>query len=61
MPPTRNMNRKPMQYSIGVRSRIRPRHMVAIQLKNLTPVGMAMAIEVMAKKRLLTRPVANMW
>ena len=39
-PPIRNIDRKPMQKSIGEAKEIRPPYMVASQLKNLMPVGM---------------------
>jgi hypothetical protein len=39
-----NSMMKAMENSIGVVKRMRPPHMVAIQLKILTPVGIAMSI-----------------
>ena len=48
-PPTTNRNIKPMAYSIGVLKSIDPPHMVASQLKILTPVGTAITIVAMMK------------
>ena len=61
IPPRRNMKRKSKQNNIGVSDRILPRHIVAIQLKNLIPVGTAIRIDMAAKEGLLTTPVTNMW
>ena len=61
MPPMRNTPSMPMQKSIGVANQMLPRHMVAIQPKNLTPVGMAIRNEVIAKYTVATAPVVNMW
>src|SRR5690348_8975420 len=40
-PPNRNVVRKPRDHSIGVSKDRLPPHIVPIQLKNFTPVGMA--------------------
>ncbi len=55
--------RKPTHQSIAVVNRIRPRHMVAVQLKIFTPVGIAMSMLPREKKRSAgtPRPAANMW
>src|SRR5688572_30715732 len=55
------MKRKPMQNSMGVSNVSFPRHIVAIQLKNFTPVGTAIKNDVNVKKRLLIAPLVNMW
>ena len=52
---------KPTAKSIGVVKLSLPRHMVAIQLKILTPVGTAMRKVVNEKKGRKTAPVVNMW
>ena len=57
----RNMLRKPIAKSIGVVKLIWPRHMVAIQLKNFTPVGTAIRKVITEKKGRKTLPVVNMW
>src|SRR2546427_260424 len=44
------MKAKPMQNSMGVVQRTRPRHMVAIQDMNCTPEGRAMSRPTAAKK-----------
>ncbi len=55
MPPSRNRYRNPIAHSIGV-SKVRcPRHIVAIQLKNLIPVGTAMANDGEAEEREVDR------
>ena len=62
-PPTVNRKMKPIAHSIGVSKVIEPPHMVAIQLKILTPVGTAMTI-VAAVKYIFSStlmPVVNMW
>ncbi len=43
-PPTVKRNKKPKAQSIGVLNSTEPPHIVAIQLKILTPVGTAMTI-----------------
>ena len=62
-PPTMNIVMKPSAKSIGVSKRILPPHMVPIQLKILTPVGMAINIVSMEKAEVATIPipVVNMW
>ena len=50
-----------MANSIGVLKRMRPPHIVPIQLKNFTPVGTAMSIDSPAKNGRSTAPVVNMW
>ena len=54
---------KPSANSIGVSKWMFPRHVVASQLKILTPVGTATAIEVAMKKTCSPQgsPTANMW
>src|SRR3954470_14832258 len=61
IPPSRNRYRKPIAHSIGVSNVRWPRHIVAIQLKNFTPVGTAIANEARLKNGPLTAPVVNMW
>ena len=46
---------------MGVSNDNGPRHIVPIQLKNLTPVGTAINIVVNAKKGKETAPVTYMW
>jgi len=60
-PPTRNTSRKPRANSMGDSKVMWPLHMVAIQLKILTPVGTAMSRLIPEKNGRLTAPVANMW
>src|SRR4029077_12917419 len=62
-PPMMNMAMKPMANSIGVSRRSLPPHMVAIQLKIFTPVGMAMSMVVDAntESAMGPRPTENMW
>ena len=50
-----------MAHSIGVSKVRRPPHIVPIQLKNLMPVGTAIANEARLKNGRLTAPVVNMW
>ena len=54
------MLRKPSAKSIGDVKLIWPRHMVAIQLKNFTPVGTAIRKVITEKKGRNTLPVVNM-
>ena len=56
-PPIMNMVMKPRAKSMGVSKRIRPPHMVPIQLKILTPVGIAMSIVRIAKAEVATIPI----
>ena len=53
---------KPIEKTMGIASRIRPRHMVASQLKIFTPVGTAMSMLVPEKNAFSAspRPTANM-
>ena len=62
-PPIRNIDRKPMQKSIGEANEIRPPYIVASQLKNLMPVGMEIMKVDTTKKRSAVRlmPTVNMW
>ena len=55
---------KPSANSIGVSKCRLPRHVVASQLKILMPVGTAMIIDEIMKKRVERRsacPTVNMW
>ena len=56
-PPTMNMVMKPRANSIGVSKRIRPPHIVPIQLKIFTPVGMAINIVRMENAEVATIPI----
>ena len=62
-PPIVNMATVPIANIIGARKRMEPPHNVPIQLKTLTPVGMAMRIVEMPKAEFATvpRPVVYMW
>src|SRR5256885_13602264 len=62
-PATRNWKRTAMQKSIGAAREIFPPHIVASQLKILSPVGTAMAMVESTKKRLAPElmPMVNMW
>ena len=55
------MTRKPIVQSIGVSNDTCPRHIVPIQLKNFTPVGIAISIVMNEKNGRLTAPVTYMW
>ena len=63
MPPTVNRAISPQAKSSGVLKRSDPPHIVASQLKILTPVGMAMSMLVPAMMVLNSegKPAANMW
>src|SRR5450756_3176014 len=63
MPPMVNKAMRPQAKSSGVLKRSDPPHIVASQLKILTPVGMAMSMLVPAMITLnsVGNPVANMW
>ena len=61
MPPSRNVIRKPMLNSMGGSNVSCPFHMVPIQLKNFTPVGMAIRKVMNEKNGSSTDPVVNMW
>jgi hypothetical protein len=60
-PPIRKANRKPIENSIGGLEGELARHMVPIQLKNLTPVGTAIRSVMNEKNGSSTAPVVNMW
>ena len=62
-PPIMNMVMKPRAKSMGVSKRIRPPHMVPIQLKILTPVGIAMSMVRIENADVATIPipVVNIW
>src|SRR3954453_18396088 len=51
----------PTHQSMGTANEIEPRHIVAIQLKILTPVGTAIRNDMIEKKGSDTAPVVNMW
>ena len=57
----RNRLRKPVANSRGVAKVSWPRHIVAIQLNILTPVGTAMRNVMKLKNGRNTAPVVNMW
>jgi hypothetical protein len=63
MPPIVKSARRPMANFMAVVNCKDPPHMVKIQLKILTPVGMAMSIVVMPNTVSPTGPMptANMW
>ena len=62
-PPIMNIATPPTENSIGEVNRRSPRHIVAIQLKIFTPVGIAMIAVEMPNAVFATgpRPAANMW
>jgi hypothetical protein len=62
-PPMMNIAMNPMANHIGVFRLIEPSHIVPIQLKIFTPVGMAMSIVARAKKESPSGPIptVNMW
>lgn len=60
-PPKRKVVMNPSAQTEGVSRVSWPPHMVPIQLKNFTPVGTEMSIDMMAKKGSSTWPVAYMW
>jgi hypothetical protein len=60
-PPIRNIVRNPTANSSGVENWSCPRHMVAIQLNILTPVGTAIRNVIRLKNGRNTAPVVNMW
>ncbi len=62
-PPIVNNTTKPMANFIADVNQILPPHMVRVQLKIFTPVGMAIAIVATEKTATDTgpRPDANMW
>src|SRR5699024_6509499 len=57
----RKVTRNPRLHNMGVSNVTEPRHIVPIQLTNLTPVGTAMSIVIRAKNGSNTEPVAYMW
>ena len=61
MPPKRNTTRKPIVYSIGGSKLSWPCHIVPAQLKNFTPVGIAISSVMNEKNGSSTAPVVNMW
>ncbi|CAB4593295.1 unannotated protein [freshwater metagenome] len=61
IPPKRNVIRNPITKSIGDSNETWPRHIVPIQLKNLTPVGTPIKKVIKEKNGSSTCPVANMW
>ena len=62
-PPMMNSQMNPTAKSMAVLKSIEPRHIVAIQLNILTPVGTAIAMVVRAKTEFATgpSPTVNMW
>jgi len=54
-------DQKPIAQSMGVAKTSLPPHMVPTQLKNFTPVGTAMSMDMIAKNGSSTCPVAYMW
>ena len=62
-PPMMNIAMKPSAKYIGVFIWIEPPHMVPIQLKIFTPVGMAISIVASenTESAIGPMPVANMW
>ena len=63
MPPMVNRPTSPMANFIAVVNRIEPPHIVKIQLKIFTPVGMAMSSVVTPNtvSPMAPMPTANMW
>ena len=63
IPPSVNRTRNPAAKYSGVRRTIDPRNSVATQLRTLTPVGIAIAIEEIMKNAsaIAGSGVANMW
>ncbi len=61
-PPIRNTDRAPITKSIGVGNVSLPPHIVAIQLKNLIPVGTATSrvVNIKGTRRKLSMPEVNM-
>ena len=60
-PPNKKVIKNPTAQYIGVSMDIEPRHMVPIQLKNLTPVGTPIKNVINEKNGSNTCPVANKW
>ena len=63
IPPSKKMVIEPITKSIGVGNEIFPRHNVATQLKNLTPVGTATrsVLYMNGTRRYEAIPEVNMW
>ena len=61
IPPNKKVIKKPITQSIGVSKVTWPRHMVPIQLKNLTPVGTPIKKVINEKNGKSTCPLANIW
>jgi hypothetical protein len=61
IPPNKNVTKKPITHNIGVSKVTCPRHIVPIQLKNLTPVGTPIKKVINEKKGRSTCPLANIW
>ncbi len=61
IPPNKKVTKKPITQSIGVSKVTWPRHIVPIQLKNLTPVGIPIKKVINEKKGSRTWPLANIW
>ena len=61
IPPKRKVIKNPITKSIGDSKVTCPRHIVPIQLKNLTPVGTPIKKVIKEKKGRRTCPEANMW
>ena len=61
IPPNKKVTKKPITQSIGVSKVTWPRHIVPIQLKNLTPVGIPIKKVMNEKKGRRTCPLANIW
>ena len=63
MPPITNRPTSEIAYFIATVNRRFPPHIVKIQLKIFTPVGMAMSIVVIAntESAIAPMPTANMW
>ena len=63
IPPMTNVTMNPSVQCIGVVNLTRPRYMVKSQLKVFTPVGMAINMVAMPKKRLTPgpAPIVKKW
>ena len=61
IPPNKKVTKKPITQSIGVSKVTWPRHIVPIQLKNLTPVGTPIKNVIKEKNGRRTCPLANIW
>ena len=60
-PPNKKVTKNPKTKSIGVSNEIEPRHIVPIQLTNLTPVGTPIKNVINEKNGNKTCPLANIW